>query len=357
MKKTRIIGLLLFSLMLVLFIGCASEELTSAKLYIQQKDWDNAEIYLNKALVVEPENPEIPYLLGDLIYGEKKEWGKMNEMFDKALSLGADKVILQGGTVGDYVAQSREKHWVTIYNKGIGYFNEFRKSGEGKDSAILQDAIASFTTATEVNPNSGQAYGILSNCLYASDDLEGALNFVTKGAAIDPENFDLNMTAGKLYGTADDKESALIYYKRAVVIDPTNSLARRQLAQTYYDVGDKEMSLATYEDAISKETDNLLKADLYYNLGVLNMQLGDFQQAEDNFSLAYDYNPDDIDALRGIAQTFENAEKWSRSEYFYRKLIEMEPENPQHYRAMARVLLRQGDTDRAQEYFDKSKEL
>lgn len=357
MTKNKIIGFLILSLMLVLLIGCASEELTSAKLYIQQQDWDNAEIYLVKALAVEPENPEIPYLLGDLIYARKKEWGKMNEMFDKALSLGADKVILQGAKVSDYVAQAQEKHWVTIYNKGIGYFNEFRKSSEGKDSPILQDAITSFMTATEVNPNNGQAYGILANCLFASGDLEGALDAVTIGAAKDYENFDLNMTAGKMFTAADDKESALIYYKRAVDIDPTNSLATRQLAQTYYDVGDKEMSLATYEGAIAKESDNNLKADLYYNLGVLNMQLGDFQQAEDNFSMAYDYNPNDIDALRGIAQTFENAEKWSRAEYFYRKLIDIEPENPQHYRAMARVLLRQGDTDRAQEYFDKSKEF
>jgi tetratricopeptide (TPR) repeat protein len=357
MTKTKIIGFVLFSLMLILFIGCASEELTSAKLYIQQQDWDNAEIYLVKALAVEPENPEIPYLLGDLIYGRNKDWGKMNEMFDKALSLGGDTVILQGGTVAAYVAQSQEKHWVTVYNKGIGYFNEYRNSGEGQDSQILQDAIASFKIATEVDPKNGQAYGILSNCLYASGDLDGALDAVTNGTSKDSENFELNMTAGKMFSTANDKESALGYYERAVLLDPTNSLARRQLAQTYYDVGDKEMSLATYEDAIGKETDNFLKADLYYNLGVLNMQLGDFQQAEDNFSMAYDYNPDDVDALRGIAQTFENAEKWSRAEYFYRKLIDMEPENPQHYRAMARVLLRQGDTDKAQEYFDKSKEF
>jgi Flp pilus assembly protein TadD len=87
------------------------------------------------------------------------------------------------------------------------------------------------------------------------------------------------------------------------------------------------------------------------------MQLGDFQAAEDNFAMAYDLNPDDIDALRGVAQTFENAEEWSRAEYYYRRLIDMEPENPQHYRAMARVLLRQGDTDAAQDYFDRSKEL
>ena len=71
MTRTKIIRIALFSLMLVLLIGCASEELTSAKLYIQQQDWDNAEIYLVKALAVEPENPEIPYLLGDLIYAPK----------------------------------------------------------------------------------------------------------------------------------------------------------------------------------------------------------------------------------------------------------------------------------------------
>ena len=357
MTTTKIIQFALLILMLVLLIGCASEELTSAKLYIQQEDWENAEIYLIKALSVEPENPEIPYLLGDLIYGRNKDWHKMNEMFDKALSLGADKTILQGGKVSEYVTQAREQHWVIIYNKGGRLFNQFRQSGEGEDSQILQDAITTFKIATEVNPNNGQAYLILSSCLFASGDLDGAVETVTKGAAIDPGNFDLNMAAGKMFTAADDNESALVYYKRAVDIDPSNSLARRQLAQMYYDVGDIERSLATYEDAIANETDNNLKADLYYNLGVLNMQLGDFQQAEDNFSMAYDYNPNDIDALRGIAQTFENAEKWNRAEYFYRKLIEIEPENPQHYRAMARVLLRQGDVDKAQEYFDRSKEL
>lgn len=357
MTKTKILSFLLLGLALIFMIGCASEELTSAKLYIQQQDWDNAETYLVKALAVEPENPEIPYLLGDLIYGRNKEWDKMNAMFERALSLGGDKTILQGAKVSDYVDQAREKHWVIIYNKGISYFNEFRKSGEGNDSPILQDAIASFKMATKVNPNNGQSYGILANCLFTSGDLEGAIEAATTGAAKDPENFDLNMTAGKIFLAADDKESALIYYRRAVDIDPANSLAMRQLAQIYYDVGDKELSLSIYETAIAREADNNLKADLYYNLGVLNMQLGDFQQAEDNFSLAYDYNPNDIDALRGIAQTFENAEKWSRAEYFYRKLIDIEPENPQHYRAMARVLLRQGEADEAQEYFDRSKEL
>ena len=357
MKNTKMVSFLIFSLMLVLIIGCASEELTSAKLYIQQEDWENAEIYLLKALDAEPENPEVPYLLGDLIYGPKKDWGKMNEMFDKALSLGADKPILTGAKVSEYVAQAQEQHWVSLYNQGISQFNEYRNSGEGKDSELLQDAISTFTMATQVNPNAGQTYGILANCLYASGDLDGALETISKGTAVDPNNADLNASAARLYSESGDNELALVYYKKAVELDPTNISAMQSLAQTYYDLGEKELALAVYEEAIAKATDNNIKADLYYNLGVLAMQLNDFQKAEDNFAMAYDLNPDDIDALRGVAQTFENAEEWSRAEYYYRKLIEMEPENPQHYRAMARVLLRQGETDKAQEYFDKSKEF
>ena len=360
MTKFKTIRFTLFSLLLALLIGCASEELSSARMYIGDKDWDNAEIYLVKALVVEPENPEIPYLLGDLIYGQKMEWDKMNEMFDKALSIDPERSITvenNTGRVADFITLAKEKHWVTVYNLGINYFNEFRNSGEDQDSPILQNAIVSFTAAIEILPSGGQAYGSLAKCLSLSGDLDGALETIAKGAAKDHDKFYLNMTAGEMFVAADDKESALIYYIKAVGIDSTNITATQQLAQTYYDLGDKELSLETYENAISRVTDNNQKADFYYNLGVLNMQLGDFQQAEDNFSMAYDYNPDDIDALRGIAQTFENAEKWSRAEYFYRKLIDIEPETPQHYRAMARVLLRQGDTEAAQEYFDKSKEM
>ena len=112
-------GLVLSSLISLILLGCASESLVSAKLYIQQQDWDNAEIYLIKALTVEPQNPEVPYLLGDLIYGRRQEWDKMNEMFDRALSLGADKTILQGGKVIDYVTHAREKYQFLLLRENV----------------------------------------------------------------------------------------------------------------------------------------------------------------------------------------------------------------------------------------------
>jgi tetratricopeptide (TPR) repeat protein len=87
------------------------------------------------------------------------------------------------------------------------------------------------------------------------------------------------------------------------------------------------------------------------------MQVGSFTDAEDNFMMAYDMNPDDVEALVGMAQTFETAEKWSRSEKFYRELIFLEPNNPDHYKGMARILLKQGKKDEAEYYFNKSKRV
>ena len=121
--------------------------------------------------------------------------------------------------------------------------------------------------------------------------------------------------------------------------------------------GEKEKSVKTFEEAIKQENDKIIKANLYFNLGVLYMQLDQFEDAEDNFFSAYDLNPEDTEALSGIAQTFENAEKWRRASKFYRELIELDPENPDHYKGMARVLIKQGDMDGATKYFEKAKKL
>ena len=59
----------------------------------------------------------------------------------------------------------------------------------------------------------------------------------------------------------------------------------------------------------------------------------------------------------GIAQTFENAEKWRRASKFYRELISLDPENPEHYKGMARALINQGDPEGATRYLQKAKSL
>jgi tetratricopeptide (TPR) repeat protein len=179
---------------------------------------------------------------------------------------------------------------------------------------------------------------------------------IMKSVELDPENFNSNLTAGQLLSQTEDLEDALKYLSKAVELEPASNLTVRLLAQTYYDLDRLEDAKQVYVAALESRPEGKAKADLYYNLGVLHLQMNDLTGAEDNFMMAYDLNPDDVEALRGIAQTFENAGKWRRAERFYRELIELEPETAEHYRGMARVLIRQGKPDEAQKYFEESKQ-
>ena len=343
----------------VIFVGCASQEYTSAKLYIQQQEWKKAEEFLIKAIDVEPENPEIPYQLGYHIYAlQKKDWQRMNQSFDKALAIDPNKKILpQGKTVKEFVILARTQFWGEMYNKGVAEFNEYRAVPMDQKDAALKKTITTFEISATIKTDEAQTYTMLSTCNHLAGNTDKSENYILKAVELSPNDANVNLTAGQIFMQKQEFETALPYVKKAVELEPSNTKSIRNLAQIYYDIGQLEESIQTYEVAINKETDREVKADLYFNLGILYNRVGNLEEAEYNFTNSLDENPDDIEAIMGMAQVFENAEKWRKAEKFYRELIAVDPDNPEHYRSMSRVLLQQGEPDESLRYLEKAKRL
>ena len=343
----------------VIIISCTSQEYTSAKVYIQQQEWNKAKEFLVKAIEVESENPEIPYQLGYHIYAlQEKDWEKMNQSFDKALAIDPNKKILgQEKTVKEFVTMARTQFWAEIYNKGVMEFNEYRAAQMDEKDVALQKAITTFEISAIIKTDEAQSYTMLSTCNHLAGNTDKSEDYILKAAALSPDDANVNLTAGQIFMQKQDFEVALPYLKKAVELEPSNTKSIRNLAQIYYDMGQLEESIQTYEVAINKEMDSDVKADLYFNLGILYNKVGDLNEAEYNFMNALDENPDDIEAVMGMAQVFENAEKWRKAEKFYRELIAVDPDNPDHYRGMSRVLLQQGEPDESLRYLEKAKRL
>jgi|TARA_B100000809_G_scaffold261620_1_gene310881 tetratricopeptide (TPR) repeat protein len=286
-------------------LGCTSEELTSARLYIQQKNLVKAEEFLIKALKVEPENPEIPYLLGRHIYSQREDWDKMNEMFDRALSIDPEKVILLGGTVREYVEQNRYEHWSKKFNKGVASLKKYYEQGHKDGQITLKESIDLFETSIQIYPGEIQNYPILSRCYFEMGDSVRSIATVKKGAEISPDNFNINLTAGQILNNMNDKQGALPFLKHAVELEPHNSDAIQLLAQIYYDLGKQQDAIETYKIAIAEEEDKKVKADLHFNLGVIYNQMSEFDAAEEAFDEAYYLNDQDFEAVLGMAHAFE----------------------------------------------------
>ena len=354
--RTWIVHLLFVA---IIFVGCSSQEYTSAKLYIQQEEWKKAEEFLLKAIDVEPENPEIPYQLGYHIYAlQKKDWQRMNESFDKALAIDPNKKILeQGKTVKEFVIMARTQFWAEMYNKGVAEFNEYRAVPMDQKDTALKKAITTFEISATIKTDEAQTYTMLSTCNHLAGNTDKSESYILKAVELSPNDANVNLTAGQIFMQKQEFETALPFVKKAVELDPSNTKSIRNLAQIYYDIGQLEESIQTYEVAIDKETEPKVKADLYFNLGILYNRVGNLEEAEYNFMNSLDENPDDIEAVMGMAQVFENAKKWRKAEKFYRELIAIDPDNPEHYRGMSRVLLQQGEPDESQRYLEKAKRL
>jgi len=368
LNKQRI-WVVILGLAAVIIVSCTSQEYSSAKLYIQQDEWAKAKEFLIKAVEVEPENPEIPYQLGYHIYAlQEKDWEKMNQSFDKALAIDPNKTILgQEKTVKEFVSMARYQFWGEMYNKGLVEFDEYQvASSDSASNAALKKAITTFEVSARIKPDEAQSYTMLSTCNHLAGNTDKSEYYILQAVVLSPDDADVNLTAGQIFMAKQDFEAALPYVKKAVELEPSNTKSIRNLAQIYYDLAlldssryteRLEKSIQTYEVAINKETDYKVKADLYFNLGILYTKVNNLGEAEYNFMNALDENPEDIEAVMGMAQVFETAEKWRKAEKFYRELIAVDPDNPDHYRGMSRVLLQQGEPDESLRYLEKAKRL
>ena len=316
-------------------VACSSQEYTTAKLAIQQSDFAKAAEWLPKAMAVEPDNPEIPVVLGLEIHAQDGNWTNMVAMFDKAVAIDPDKVIEVRGSfisVKDAVTNYIEFYWAKEFNVGVEQFKKIQDDPDNKPQ-YLETAISHFQNAAVIDPTDANTHVTLAKCYFDVGDKEAAKNAVLTAVEKNPESFEANFGAGQILiraGASNDvikrahikgfqegtpefetfkrlaiSEDVLPYYEKATSIEPSNSKVLRELAGTYYDLGQKERSLEVFENAISNEDNKIVKADLYFNLGVIHSQMQNFEESEKAFDEAYYLNEDDFEAALGMARSYE----------------------------------------------------
>ena len=289
-------------------IACSSQEYTTAKLAIQQSEWSKAEEWLPKAMAVEPDNPEIPIVYAIEVHARNGHWQEMYDMFQKALTIDANKKVEIRAVflpVSDQVNNYTQYYWAEEFNKGVEKFKEIQEDPDNR-KIYLGEAIEYFISASIINPNDPQTYTTLSKCYLDLDDKDNAMKFIKTAVEKDPEGFNSNFSAGQiLLRCGMGSEVVIPYYEKAVQIEPSNSNALRELASMYYDLGNKEKSIKVFNDAIQNEEDKIIKADLFFNLGVIHNQMENYEEAEKSFDEAYYLNEDDFEAALGMASAYE----------------------------------------------------
>ncbi len=344
----------------ILFLSCQTQELTSAKLYIQQQSWEEAEEFLKKAEEVEPDNPEIPYLLGSQIYARQGEYEQMNEAFERSLAM--------SNKFRNDIENIRLRYWSQEFNAGAKTYNQALNQQDEKRQQLLEDAVKNFETAVRIMPSKPETYGSLATAYLLLDQIDRAKSTFERALENDPENFNVLFNYGRLLAEEGQNQRAIELLQKAREIDPENSAATQLLSNLYIKEGKTAEALDMMQRAIEQDPEN---ATLYFNKAILHIQLAqnlDGDEQQDQAQQQYDQaiqamekaisiNPDDVEALTRVGELYQELERWEEARDAFEQVLEQEPENAQVIRKLAITVYRLGEQERAQELLEKAKAL
>jgi tetratricopeptide (TPR) repeat protein len=215
--------------------------------------------------------------------------------------------------------------------------NEFISAGNYKD------AIDQYTKAIDLQPDFANAYLARANAYEkinmlkeACDDYDRASTFLSNNTDVFYQSARLNYLLGE-YQKAIEKADASILLKRT---NPDGYVVK---AKSLMALGRYEEAMETCNTALTlKET-----AENFYLRGLINVQLGRFSSAEEDFIRTVGRDPRHVDAYISLAELRLQLDKVQFALNHINNAIGLDPNNKKAYLVRSKIYVKQLDYPKA----------
>src|ERR1700733_10833067 len=228
----------------------------------------------------------------------------------------------------------------------------------------VREAVLAAQEILKTEPNNLEAHKLLGRVYLQSlgnvqnggpseKVLQLAIGEYTKIVELKSNDIESRLLLGQLYTLAHDTPKAEEQFKAAQHIDPNSEDVVLNLARLYSDSGDMTHAIAVLSAV--PEDDRTAKMD--YALGMSYDQLKDNKKAIDAYSKAFDMEPDNLDAERGLAQALLNDNQLGAALKHFEAISAADPQDAQTYLRLAEIQRRQGHYEQALTTLKKAKAL
>ena len=234
----------------------------------------------------------------------------------------------------------------------------YLRTGRVRDAVLAaQDILKTEPNNLEAHKLLGRVYlqslGNVQNGGPSEKVLQLAIAEYSKIVQLQSNDIESRLLLGQLYTLAHDTPHAEEQFKAAQHIDPNSEDVVLNLARLYSDSGD--MTHAIQVLSAVPEDDRTAKID--YALGMSYDQLKDNKNAIDAYSKAFDMEPDNLDAERGLAQALLNDNQLGPALKHFDAISTADPQDAQTYLRIAEIQRRQGHYEQALTTLKKAKAL
>lgn len=213
-------------------IGCQTKELASAKVHLQQHNWNEAVVALEKTVAGHPENAEAQFLLGQG-YALQKRFAEMNRAFTASLALSPQFAL--------EIKFWRQKYFSENFNAGI--------KAVGADN--FSAAVAAFAAAAIIDASQTEVYRQLAYAHARSGDFAKAGALYQNLLANNPADWETALAAADLYRQQQEYEKSAAVLEQALRQNPRQAKILAALAESYDCLGKHDEALAAYQQALA----------------------------------------------------------------------------------------------------------
>ncbi len=187
--------------------------------------------------------------------------------------------------------------------------------------------------------------GDMSDLSGQRDTLARAAEQYREIMRLDPADTDASLWLARLYRLQNDHDKAEVVLRTLLAREPENENAVEQLTQLLLDEGKSQEAIASLKGILDRAPTARLW-DLY---GDAYTQIHDLANAEKSYQNAAEAQPGDINHRRGLAQTLLNENKYPQALEQFRRLVEMDPDDPNNYLRLAEIYRQLMQLDKAEQ--------
>jgi len=339
MKRTLLLIIVTSMIALLFVTGCQQTAVTSAKVYIQQENYDKAIEQAQQAIKSIPNDQEAYYILG-VAYGKKGLYREMNDAFTKCLEISqmhkAD------------IDHDRKVYWIRVFNAGVNQIKQDK----------IKEAIASFELARELLPEKTESYKNLAYCHSLLKEYDKALEIYNEGLKVAPDDLELKKFIGHIYYSKKDYDNAIKVLTEVIEkADPNSQIYKDALFDLAYSFdlkGEPENAIKMYQNALKIAPDDL---DLIFNMARIYYLQEKYDDAITYFKKLLANNPDDFASNLSVGTAYLQKENYEEAIIYLKKATEIKPDNVNAWNNLGVAYVRAGKTEEGKAAFDKADSL
>jgi protein O-mannosyl-transferase len=215
-------------------------------------------------------------------------------------------------TEGNYIArdclgdllyhQGRVEEAIAHFQKALEIQPKYAQAHHHLGCALLahgrvDEALAHFRKALELRPNHAETHNNLGVVLRQQGQLENATAHFQKALELRPDYAEAHNNFGLALRRQGQPENAIAHFQKALELRPNNAEAHNNLGVALRQQGQLADAMAHFQKAIAIQPD---LADAHHNLGLALLESGRAEEAIGQFQQVLAIRPDHAQAKQGL---------------------------------------------------------